>query len=68
MYWAVFILNWLILPFLMEYLASGDFTTKEKLMRSVKNNIPMLLVYFVLFIIVVIILAVTESGREALAK
>jgi len=52
----------------MEYLASGDFTTKEKIVRSIKNNIPMFILYLVLFIIVVIILAVTPSGREALEK
>jgi len=66
MYWASFFLNWIIIPFLMEYLASGDFTTKEKIVRSIKNNIPMFILYLVLFIIVVIILAVTPSGREAL--
>lgn len=68
MYWGSFVLNWVVLPFLMEYLASGDFTTKEKIMRSIKNNVPMLVVYLVLFIVVVIILSVTASGREALRK
>lgn len=68
MYWATFLLNWIVLPFLMEYLASGDFTPKERFMRALKNNIPILIVYLVLFIVVVIVLAVTESGREALRK
>jgi len=68
MYWGSFVLNWVVLPFLMEYLASGDFTTREKIMRSIKNNVPMLVVYLVLFIVVVIILSVTASGREALRK
>lgn len=66
-YWSVFIINWFILPFLMEYLAAGDFTFGEKFMRAIRNNIPLLIVYFVAFIIVIIILAVTEAGREALA-
>ncbi len=68
MYWATFFLNWIILPFLMEYLASGDFTRRERFMRALKNNIPILVVYLVLFVVVVIVLAVTESGREALRK
>lgn len=67
-YWSVFVLNWFIVPFLMEYLSAADFTVKERLIRSLRNNVPMLLVYVVLFLIVVIILAVTESGREALRK
>lgn len=67
-YWTVFVLNWFILPFLIEYLAAGDFTFKERMMRSIRNNVPMLIVYLVLFVIVVVILSVTESGREALRK
>ncbi|CDW71976.1 UNKNOWN [Stylonychia lemnae] len=65
-YWAVFLMNWFILPFLIEYLGAADFTVKERIMRSIRNNVPMLVVYLVLFIIVIIILAVTKSGREAL--
>ena len=65
-YWCVFVLNWFILPFIQEYLAAGDFTAKERFMRSLRNNIPLMIVYFVTFIIIVIVLAVTESGRQAL--
>ena len=64
----VFILNWFVLPLYMEYLAAGDFTARERIMRSLRNNIPIMIVYFVAFIIVVIVLAVTETGREALEK
>lgn len=65
-YWSVFILNWFVLPILQEYLAAGDFTVKERVMRSLRNNIPLLLIYFVTFIIIVIVLAFTDSGRKAL--
>ena len=65
-YWAVFILNWFILPILVEYLAAGDFTAKERVMRSMRNNVPLMILYFVTFIIIVICLAVTETGRAAL--
>lgn len=67
-YWSVFILNWLVLPFLQEYLAAGDFTRRERLMRSLRNNIPLLLIFFLAFIIILICLAFTEKGRIALAK
>ena len=67
-YWSVFMLNWFVLPIMQEYLAAGDFTTKERVMRSLRNNIPMLLIFFVTFIIIVICLAFTESGRKALEK
>lgn len=65
-YWSVFFINWFILPVLMEYLAAGDFTFRERFMRALRNNIPLLICYFVAFVVVVIILAVTEKGREAL--
>ena len=65
-YWSVFILNWFVLPILQEYLAAGDFTVKERVMRSLRNNIPLLVIYFVAFIIIIIVLAFTDSGRNAL--
>jgi hypothetical protein len=65
-YWSVFILNWFVLPILQEYLAAGDFTVKERVMRSLRNNIPLLVIYFVAFIIIIIVLAFTDSGRKAL--
>ena len=65
-YWSVFILNWFVLPILQEYLAAGDFTMKERVMRSLRNNIPLLVIYFVTFIVIVIVLAFTDSGRKAL--
>lgn len=37
-------------------------------MRSLRNNVPMLIIYFVAFIVLVIVLATTENGRNALAK
>jgi hypothetical protein len=67
-YWSVFILNWFVLPILQEYLAAGDFTVKERVMRSLRNNIPLLVIYFVAFIIIIIVLAFTDSGRKALQK
>ncbi len=67
-YWGAFVLNWFILPILQEYLAAGDFTTKERVMRSLRNNIPLLLIYVITFIIILIVLAVTESGQVALKK
>jgi len=65
-YWTVFTLNWFVLPVLQEYLAAGDFTRKERIIRSLRNNIPLLLVYFVTFIIILIVLGVTEQGQKAL--
>jgi hypothetical protein len=59
-YWTVFILNWFVLPILQEYLAAGDFTRRERVLRSLRNNIPLLLVYFVTFIIILIVLASTD--------
>jgi hypothetical protein len=65
-YWTVFTLNWFVLPVLQEYLAAGDFTRRERIIRSLRNNIPLLLVYFVTFIIILIVLGVTEQGQKAL--
>ena len=61
-------LNWFVLPILQEYLAAGDFTAKERVLRSLRNNIPLIIIYFTLFIIIVVCLAFTESGRVALQE
>lgn len=65
-YWIVFMLNWFILPLMNNYLAAGDFTVRERIMRSIRNNIPVMIIYFVAFIAIVVALAVTESGQKAL--
>lgn len=61
-YWLCFTLNWFILPLITNYLAAGDFTVRERFMRSLRNNIPVMIIYFVAFIAIVVALAVTESG------
>ncbi len=64
----MFILNWFTMPILNGFLAAGDFTAKEKLMRALRKNIPMIIFSFVAFIAIIICLAVTDSGRIALQK
>ena len=38
-YWTSFFLAWIILPMCQEYEEAGDFTMKQKLMRSIRNNL-----------------------------
>ena len=67
-YWSVFCLTWFTIPFIQEYMAAYDFTSRERFMRSLRNNIPQLIIMLVLFVVIIIVLAVTESGREALQR
>ena len=60
--------TWFITPFIIEYIGAGDFSKKEKIMRSLRANVPFYVIYFVIFIIVVIVLAFTDSGQQALKK
>lgn len=53
---------------MIEYIGSGDFTPKDKALRALKNNVPMLIAYIVAFLLAVIILSVSENGREILKK
>lgn len=52
----------------MEYLEAGEFRVSDKIIRSLRNQIPWFLLYFALFVLVIIILAATETGREILAE
>ncbi len=67
-YWIVFSLNWFIMPFFIEFLSAGDFKVKEKLLRSAKNILPNIIFYVVFFLVAIVILSFTESGRESLKK
>jgi hypothetical protein len=53
---------------MQEYIGAGDFTARERFMRALRNNVPFLILYFIAFIVIVIVLAVTESGRKALQR
>lgn len=56
------------MPVIMEYLEAGEFRVSDKLVRSLRNQIPWFVLYFILFVLVIIILASTETGREILAE
>ncbi|CAD8073309.1 unnamed protein product [Paramecium sonneborni] len=47
-YWGNFILCWLILPICQEYEDAGEFSFKDKLIRSFKNNL-IIYAYFMIF-------------------
>mmetsp|Transcript_23177 Transcript_23177/g.22653 ORF Transcript_23177/g.22653 Transcript_23177/m.22653 type:complete len:128 (+) Transcript_23177:209-592(+) len=67
-YWSIYLLNWFLLPFLMEYLEAAEATFKEKCIRALKNQVPWYAIYLILFALVVCILLFTDSGREALQE
>jgi len=67
-YWSSYLLNYLILPYLTEYIEAGEFTRKGKLMRSLKRNLPYYLLYIVLFIALVVVLMSTQVGQEAIKQ
>ena len=54
-YWTMFICSWIFVPLMQEYENSGDFTKKQKFIRSIKNNI---IFYGILGIIGIIFLVI----------
>lgn len=38
LYWTVYLLTWTIIPVLQEWEDSGDFSSKDRLKRSFRNN------------------------------
>ena len=58
MYWAVYILTWGALPFLNEFISSGEFTREEKIKKSLESLLRFYLfagipgiIFFVILII-----------------
>ena len=54
-YWTVFFCSWIFVPLMQEYEDSGDFTKKQKFIRSIKNNI---IYYAILLIIAIVVLVI----------
>ena len=54
-YWTVFFCSWIFVPLMQEYEDSGDFTKKQKFIRSIKNNI---IYYGILLIIAIVVLVI----------
>jgi hypothetical protein len=53
---------------MIEYFAAGDFTLTAKFWRACKNFFPQMLFYIFFFLILILVLATYESGREALRQ
>lgn len=68
LYWSIFTLNWFVFPFMIEFFAAGDFTLKDKFGRAFKNFLPQIGFYIFFFLVMILILACYESGREALKR
>lgn len=55
-YWTAFVLCWAVLPFLMNYVTTGDFTVQGKIKRALKAQaryysiIGVLSVFIVLYL------------------
>jgi len=62
-YWASFTLSFLILPVLVSYLESADFTFRGRLCFALKSQIPYYIAYFVAFIGLVCFLYWSDKGR-----
>lgn len=38
-YWTAFVLCWAVLPFLMSYVNTGEFTVKGRIKRALRANL-----------------------------
>ncbi|KAM3133935.1 hypothetical protein pb186bvf_013901 [Paramecium bursaria] len=61
MYWVSFVLTWLCLPLTLDYESSGDFTFKNKIIKSLKINGITYGIGLVLSIVFTIVLLVKHS-------
>jgi len=53
-YWLAFVLCWFCLPFLSEYVITGEFTRKGRIIRSILNNLifyGIAGVFFIVFLV-----------------
>jgi len=67
-YWSSYFLNWTVLPFVIGYLESGDFTIKGRSLDSLKYNAPYYAGYLVAFAALCAYLYLTKSGEETMKK
>ena len=67
-YWIVFAFTWFITPWFIEFVGASDFTVSERITRAMRNTIPFTILYILFFVVVILIMAFTDSGRAALQK
>ena len=67
-YWITFFMCWAVLPFLSEYVAAGEFTTKGKVYRSIINNLIFYAIAAVFFLIFLIYLYLKGTFKDLALK
>ena len=58
------LINRVVLPLFQEYEDAGEFTIKEKMKRSIKNNLIIYGIGAVFFVIFILYLAFTQKLGE----
>jgi len=61
-YWTTYVLNFVVLPFLMEYIEAGEFTYRGKVKRSLIRNLPYYILYAIMLSVCIVFLMTTEFG------
>jgi hypothetical protein len=55
-YWTAFVMCWAVLPFMMNYVNSGDFTVKGKMQRAIKEQVRYYMIIGAVGLVVVVYL------------
>ena len=67
-YWSAFVLTWFTIPLLQGYFEAGDFTFKDRMMSSLKDNLKFYGIVGALFVIFIVYIAIKENlhGKQLL--
>jgi hypothetical protein len=60
-YWAIYVLSWVIIPVAQEYERAGDFTPKARLKRAIRTNVIMYLIFLVVGVVFILYLIIKQQ-------
>jgi hypothetical protein len=67
-YWSGNILGFFVIPLVQGYVLAGEFQRMERVQRAILLNVPIFLLYFVSFIVLLLLLFFLDDGKRILDK
>ena len=63
-YWAGNILGYFVIPLVQGYVIAGEFHMMERIQRAILLNVPIFLIYFLCYLILLLLLYVLDQNNS----
>ena len=63
-YWSSYLINWLVIPILQQYVVAGEFGMTDKVYRAIVSNVPYYIMYTFSFVGLLILLFIIDNRND----